>query len=191
MDKTEALPGLSRQGMPASQADRADAVAELYDAYSLRIYRFLRYRLSSDQQAEDLTGAVFERVIERLHTYRPERGSMEVWIFRIARNLLTDHFRRHRETIPLDLLIDQADPDPLPEEQVQRACEHRLLDRALATLGEREATVLSLRYAAELSNREIARVLGLSEKNVGVILHRSKKKLRATLEREGFIWTDR
>ena len=80
----------------------------IYEAYAERVYRYLRYRVSGTQDAEDLTCAVFERVCANFGSFDARKGSLETWLFAIARNQLRDHLRRVKrrpqtaldETIP-------------------------------------------------------------------------------------------
>ncbi len=98
----------------------------------------------------------------------------------IARNALTDHYRRqkHRATVSTDehpALIDSLATvdDPLARELAFDG-----LLAWLAQLGERDRHVLALRYGADLSAREIAGNLGLSEANVHQIISRALRRLR-------------
>ena len=156
----------------------------LYRAYSLRVYRYFRCHLPDAQDAEDLTQAVFERAQRNAAQYDPLKGAPEPWLFRIARNALRDHLRRAaiRRFLPLPEAEALADSAPSPETQVLMSEQFVALRDALEMLRPRERQVVALRYFGELRNVDIAKVLGLSEKNVGVILSRTLRKLRQILE---------
>lgn len=143
------------------------------------VFGFFAFSVSRTH-AEDLTSATFERVIRSWRRYDPARASERTWILSIARNLLTDHFRRqrHRDAVSLD-------EHPLVAETISRGTlESDLsLDRDevrswLAGLTERERSLVTLRYGAELTGRDIGELTGLSEANVHQILSRSLRKLR-------------
>jgi RNA polymerase sigma-70 factor (ECF subfamily) len=156
------------------------AFAALYDAYYTRVYNYLRYRIDDDATAEDLCAQVFERLLTHIGRYEPERGPFEPWLFAIARNALNDHWRRMklRRFISLDSLWRQPATIEDPQQRAEQAEQLRSLQAALSTLDERMRDLVSLKFGAGLSNREIASATGLSESNVGVLLYRAVQKLR-------------
>jgi RNA polymerase sigma-70 factor (ECF subfamily) len=99
----------------------------------------------------------------------------------IARNVAIDHFRRRRTHEPLDEASHLADrSDASTAVEMRSDCER--LRRLLAGFDERDRELIALKYGAGLTNRAIARLTGLSESNVGTILHRTVKSLRAAWE---------
>ncbi|HZW03631.1 MAG TPA: sigma-70 family RNA polymerase sigma factor [Anaerolineaceae bacterium] len=164
-----------------------DAFGSLYDRYYTRVYNYLRYRLDDDASAEELCAQVFERLLGHIRRYDPERGPFEPWLFAIARNALRDHWRRMklRRFLPLDTLNRKASAAVSPEEQAVRDEEIESLKRALSALDGRERDLLGLKFAAGLTNREIAQMTGLTESNVGVILYRAVQKLKKITTGEG------
>jgi len=79
------------------------AFAPLYDRYATAIYRFCYRKVGDPDVANDLTAQVFVKAIERLDRYQPRAGAtFRSWLFAIARNTITDRWRRHRPTHPLD-----------------------------------------------------------------------------------------
>jgi RNA polymerase sigma-70 factor, ECF subfamily len=152
----------------------AAATAALYQRYVARVYRFMRFRCSSPDEAADLTQQVFLKMAEALPRYR-ERGAFAAWLFRIARNAAIDHARRHRATVPWDSLTQAAAPDDVEAWVLDRETRARV-GALLAALSSDERELLSLRFAAGLSSREIAAVVGGSEAAV-------KKRLTRTIQR--------
>ena len=142
-----------------------------------RVYNFFRYRLGDGPQAEDLTSATFEKAWVKRGRYRHDRAAFSTWIFSIARNLAIDYYRRNRQTISLEEVELEAGA-PGVEEQVQAQQDFAHLEKLLASLPERERELVALKYGADLTNREIARLTDLSETNVGSILYRVVNKLR-------------
>ena len=165
----------------------ADAFGSLYDRYYTRVYNYLRYRLDDDASAEELCAQVFERLLAHIRRYDPERGPFEPWLFAIARNALRDYWRRMklRRFLPLDSLRQQASASVSPEEQAVRDEEIEQLKHALCALEERERDLLGLKFAAGLTNRQIAHMTGLTESNVGVIVYRAVQKLKKMTAGEG------
>ena len=142
-----------------------------------RVYNFFRYRFGDDTQAEDLTSATFEKAWAGRKRYRRDRGAFSTWLFSIARNLAIDAYRRQRQTVSLEDVEPMDGGSPLLEDQVQQRQDFVKLERLMTQLPERERELVALKYGAELTNREIARLTGLSETNVGSILHRVVNKL--------------
>lgn len=146
-----------------------------------RVYNFFRYRLGDDLEAEDLTSATFEKAWKKRRLYRRDRAAFSTWLFSIARNLAIDHHRKHRQTISLDEM-ELETGTPGVEQQVQVQQDFDRLGKLLASLPEREQELVALKYGADLTNREIARLTGVSETNIGSILHRVVNKLRNNWE---------
>ena len=164
--------------------DRRAWVEGLYRQYSARVFRFMHYRLGDRAQAEDLTALTFQRVIENAARFDASRGSEAVWLFTIARHQLIDHMRRRKLSVPLDALEHLPSALEGPVARAEQAEQLAALGIALRQLKPRELAVISLKYAGELKSAEIASVLGLSEKNVEVILSRTRQKLRLMLEED-------
>lgn len=142
-----------------------------------RVYNYFRYRLGDVPEVEDLTAATFERAWRHRKRYRHDRAAFSTWLFTIAGNLLIDYYRKRRPTTSLEEVVLQ-DGSPAVEEQVQAQQENAHLGQLLARLPEREQELIALKYGADLTNREIALLTGLSETNVGSILYRVVRKLR-------------
>lgn len=143
-----------------------------------RVYNFFRYRVGPGAVAEDLTAVTFEKAWAARERYRRDRAAFGTWLFAVARNVAVDHHRSARPHVPLDEAVEVAAGDT-PEEIAERRSDEDRLGRLLARRTDRERELLSLKYGAECTNREIARMTGLSESNVGTILHRAVQALRA------------
>lgn len=157
-----------------------DAVFDgIYARELPRVYNFFRYRVGHGPVAEDLTSLTFEKAWSARHRYRRDEAAFSTWLFTIARNVATDHFRAARPSAPVEALADRAADEASPEEAAIRRSEAARLAALLAELPARERELLALKYGAGLTNREIARATGLSESNVGTILHRTVLALRA------------
>jgi RNA polymerase sigma-70 factor (ECF subfamily) len=155
----------------------------LYEEQLPRIYNYFRYRVGASD-AEDLTSETFAKAWRGRDRYRRDLGAFTTWLYAIARNVAIDHFRRHVPLESLDRAAHIAAPGN-PEEDAVRASDAARLAALLTSLGERERELLALRYGAGLTNRTIAKLSGLSESNVGTILHRTIADLRARWPEEG------
>ncbi|MCB8942344.1 MAG: sigma-70 family RNA polymerase sigma factor [Ardenticatenaceae bacterium] len=176
----ESLPAKANQ--PALQANRPATVdwETVYQAQMPRIYNFLRYRLHDELVAEDLTAVTFEKAWRHRHSYQPHQAAFTTWLFTIARNAATDYLRRQQEHDPLPETA--VSPTPTPEETISHQQSLAFLHQLLADLPDREQEILALKYGAELSHRDIARQMGLTAVNVGIILYRTLRKLRPLLQ---------
>jgi RNA polymerase sigma factor (sigma-70 family) len=156
----------------------------LYDEYFQRVYNYTRYRCGDAHTADDLTAAIFERIFNRLGDYCPQRGPFGAWLFTIARGIVSHHLRSEcaNRWFPLDDISEIPDGSPTPEERMISSEAKNNLLAALSYLSDRDRDLLSLKFAARLTNRRIAEITGLSDNNVGTILYRTIHKLRAVLE---------
>lgn len=165
-----------------AQSDPA-AFARLYDHYLRRVYNYMRYRLPDAQTADDLTAQVFYRALESLDRYNAEQAPFGAWLFGIAHHVVNDHFRYQKRMnwLSLDSLRHRFSLNPQPEEAFIQSERQRSVLQAVARLTERERDIVALKFGGSLNNRQIAELTGLSASNVGVILYRAMKQIKATL----------
>lgn len=160
---------------PAVPVEEVDWSA-VYAQEMPRVFNYFRYRGFERATAEDLTSAAFERAWRARERYRKDRAAIPTWLLAIARNVAIDHLRRSRPAVPLEeaFLRDEE----TPETAALREAQSRRLRALLGALSERERELLALKYGAGATNRAIATITGLSESNVGTILHRTVGALR-------------
>lgn len=161
--------------------------ATLFDTHYPRLYAYIRSRVNDRETAEDLTSATFERAFSRSHRYDSAKGSFATWLFRIAHNLVADHYdaaRRKPIAYDLDEVAEISTTDLSPEQQLLRQEQRRLLAETLTTLTERDQEIIQLKFFGRLTNRDIAAVMELNEKTVSVIILRALQKLKVRLERQ-------
>lgn len=165
------------EAVPLTGTARSEGFAELYERTFPRVYAYVASLLRDRSAAEDVTAQAFERAYRKRRSYRPARGSMDAWVFGIARNAALDELRKRKRRAVL-----QGDPEdvrsPAPEDQAELALRRETVRAALTSLDGQERDLIALKFAGGLSNGEIARVLGMSESNVGTRLHRTITKLR-------------
>lgn len=166
-----------------SNLSRQTDFIALYDMYFARVYNYIRYRCFDADTADDLTAMIWEKALNNYHHYQPDRAPFSAWLFAIARNVVNGHLRSKKriKSTSLEALPDLSASEYLPEADLISAETSSELIAAFITLDERERDLLSLKFAAHLTNRRIAELSGLTEANVGVIIFRSLKKLRAKL----------
>jgi len=159
-----------------------EQLVHAFNTYYEKVYNYFSCRIHNHEQAQDLTGEVFYKVAAAWPRYDPVKGAVSTWIFNIARNLLSDYWRKKRHIqVELEEISDGS--RDLAEHLEMEESKRRPRD-ALLTLSEREQEILSLKYSADLKNTEIATLTGLSQTNVGIILFRTVRKLREKLKKD-------
>ena len=160
----------------------ADELHAVYREHVSAVYAFFAYSVPADI-AEELTSGTFERVVRHWARFDPRRSSQRTWILAIARNLLTDHFRkRHRRLGPsLDEHPELGESIASDDDPVAKRASVETVKGWLSMLSEREREVVAMRFGADLSTAEIARLLGLSDANVLQISSRALRRLRKEL----------
>ncbi|MEO6889756.1 MAG: RNA polymerase sigma factor [Ktedonobacteraceae bacterium] len=140
------------------------AFGVLYERYVMYVYHYLRTHVEIDEDARDLTQQVFLKALAALPGYRARGIPFKAWLFQIASHLATDTYRRRKKHMTWDLLpeamhpLSEQNPETLLlEHEAQARLRHLLLG---LTPYNRE--LLALRFAAQLSSTEIAKVVGKS-----------------------------
>lgn len=137
-----------------------------------RVYAYAAYRIGGGPDAEDVTSETFARALRYRKSYDRRKGEPVSWLIGIARNVIAELPRR-----PTVELQDEAHDTELEDRTAVRVD----LARALAGLEQRDRELLSLRYGADLTARQIGELLGLKTNAVEVALHRALGRLRAGL----------
>jgi RNA polymerase sigma-70 factor (ECF subfamily) len=150
----------------------------LYADLAPRVFNYFRYRLGRETDVEDLTARTFEKAWRARANYRRDIAGFSTWLFKIAQNVGTDYLNTWRNHLPLEAAADVA-IEGTPDSHAERSSDLARLAALTATLSTRERDLIALKYGASLNNRLIAELTGLSESNVGTLLHRLVKTLRA------------
>jgi RNA polymerase sigma-70 factor (ECF subfamily) len=160
----------------AARSDPA-AFGLLYDRHRLAVYRYLRTRTASADDAAELTAVVFERAMAAIARYRPSGGGILAWLLRIARNAAIDASRRV-SSIPL--VTDLADErmSVTPEDAALANERRALLLATVNRLPEIQREAIVLRYAARLTARQIGAVIGKSDQATQKLLSRALTAIR-------------
>ena len=165
------------EAVPLDGTAATEGFAELYGRTFPRVYAYVASLLRDRAAAEDVTAQAFERAYRKRRSYRASRGTMDAWLFGIARNAALDELRKRKRRASLE--GDPEDSDArTPEDHAELALRREAVRAALASLDGQERDLIALKFAGGLSNGEIARVLRMSESNVGTRLHRTITKLR-------------
>jgi RNA polymerase sigma factor (sigma-70 family) len=159
---------------------RNDEFEQLYEAEAAGLFSFLAYRTGDRGLAEDLLADTFERALRGRARFDRRRGSQKTWLYAIALNLLRDHARRAAaETRALERA---GGPPAGAGDSAFGAVEARdAVQRALATLSPEEREAVALRFGADLTVPEMAKVLGEPLTTVEGRVYRALRKLRGEL----------
>jgi len=167
-----------------AKAYDATALAELYDRYAPRMYAYIYRRVSNAALAEDLTGELFLRVLQAIQNEQAWRDSLTAWLYRIAHNLVVDHYRRKPPQPPLSLDEALVSPDGDPASTAEDALARQRLRAALGCLTLEQQEVLALRFGEGLTARETAQVIQKTTGSVEALQHRALATLRRILAGE-------
>lgn len=159
-----------------ARTDRA-AFAELYVAHRDRVFRYLRARCPTDDDALELTAVTFEKALVAIPRYSSRGGGIGAWLLRIARNASVDADRRRRP-VTLVKTPERTSEEPTPEEAVILAEERDALRALMSGLSRDQRDAISLRFGAGMTAREIGGVIGKSEAATQKLLIRTIKQLK-------------
>jgi RNA polymerase sigma-70 factor (ECF subfamily) len=144
--------------------------------------------------AEDVLQETFWRVWQSAATYQPQRGSFAGWMFRIARNLAIDAYRRRNvrpQSMPAvdenEPVLDQVpDPDVDVAKQVQSSIQNRQVRSAILLLPRVQQQVIELAYFYGMTRQEIAEATGEALGTIHTRARLALQKLREELDKEEF-----
>ncbi|MBX4198596.1 sigma-70 family RNA polymerase sigma factor [Candidatus Parcubacteria bacterium] len=153
----------------------------MFNYFYPAIYRFARSRINDKEAAQDIAQTVFLKVARTIKSFDITKGNFSTWIWQIARNTLTDHFRSTARNM--------ADPETatntlIDETASVEEADHLIKDDAgqildiVKDFSAEDQELFRLKYIAEVSYEEIAEITGRSENALRVALHRIREKIR-------------
>src|SRR3989344_8516291 len=153
----------------------------IYFRYSDKIFRFLYFRTKDTCLAEDITGEVFVRAWKNWN--KIENNYVQAWLYKIASNLLIDHFRKekNKKSFSLEVAIKIGKEPSYDEDMVgkiQKDGEIAKIHKALDSLPENLREVAILRFIEDMPAKEVSDILKITEINVRVLQHRALVKLK-------------
>ncbi len=159
------------------RAMRDDAFERLYAEHAQALYGFLSYRTGDRGLAEDLLADTFERVLRAKRRFDPRKASEKTWLYAIALNCLRDHIRRRAaEGRAVERMATV--PTPGASNAIDELADRDLVSRSLKSLSEEEREAIALRFGAELTVPEIAKLTGEKLTTVEGRVYRALRKLR-------------
>lgn len=150
---------------------------QYYEEFQHSIYSFLFYRSGRNREvAEDLTGEVFLKALEKLNQF-DEARSFKSWIYAIAHHHLIDYYRQGKERVDMEEVEGVLESDLKTETVLDQRLAAEQVAELLDSLTETERDMVLLRYQQDIPTREISQICDESEGNVRVMLHRAIAKM--------------
>lgn len=185
-EKKTVQPDLS-DAEAVSQASAGDTIAfqTLYERYVTKIYNYIFYRTGIQHEAEDITAKVFFRAFRHIGSYRNMGLPFSAWLYRIAHNLVANWHRDNsrRKEVPLDDRMNAIPSHDHPEASVIHDQEIDTLLKSIRKLTPERQHLLVLKFVEQVSNAEIAVIMGRSEGAVKSLYHRTLLSMRDELEK--------
>lgn len=181
-------PRLDPDTLAAAKRLEPAAVAAIYDAFADAIFRYVSFRVRSPEDAEDLTDQVFLKMIEALPAYDDRGLPFAAWLYRIARNLLVDRYRRSsREPVALSEAIEARGHGSDPFAAAAGTLDREAVRQALGELTEEQRQVVVLRFIEGWDVAEVAEAMGRKTGAIHALQHRALGALQRALTRSGAV----
>ncbi len=155
-----------------------EAIRALHQRYYGPVARYVQLKVGNPQQAEDLIGEVFVRILDGLQRNRGWKSSPRGWVMGIARHVVADHYRRqerHREVALIDNIASTEEQSLL--HHIAQSEREYILKEALHHLTDAQHDVIVMRFMAGLDIKSVARAMDKSPGAVKALQHRALKIL--------------
>lgn len=163
----------------------ASAFGFLYDKYQPQIYRFIYFKVSHREEAEDLCHQVFLSAWQNIEEYEFKGFPFSAWLYSIARNKVIDHYRTKKNFIDIETVYIVEENDKKTNEAIldfKISLEN--VKKTIPKLHQIEQDVIIMRFVEDMSPREIASILNKSEGSIRLIQHKAIKRLKELLKNE-------
>lgn len=193
---SEATGSATAPAMPAAQAEEDDqtlaqraktereAFGILYERHVTAIYRYVYYRVGSQEDTEDLTARVFARALKHIRNYNDRGVPFTAWLYRIAHNVVANHHRdnsRH-PAVPLEEVEIFTGQDDDHDQRIDGERERNKLLRAIRLLPEERQHLIVLKFVEQMQNAEIGQIMNRSEGAIKSLYHRTLLQLREIMD---------
>lgn len=168
-----------------SRKAEKESFEEVYEKQFSNIYNYVYGQILHKERAEDLVSDIFIKAMTHYDSYDPSKASARTWLTNIARNTLIDEFRKQGSRgVPVSLDDEENEVDPSFEDEYSIYEEEQVRDvqTLLSKLKPEERELLTMIYFENMSNEEIASVLGINAKAVSARHHRLLDRCRPLAE---------
>ena len=170
----------------AAESLDQDALAAIFDEYAPALYKYLLRLGVNSQEADQIVGDVFVRLLEKLAEGKGPRTNLRSYLFQIAYHLMVDQARERQRTAPLDLADSvKEDMEPVQSRTEEKMVIKELSDAMQSELTEDQRNVILLRFQEDFSLKETAEILGKEVNAIKALQNRGVNKLRQFMGRKG------
>lgn len=164
--------------------DKKKEFSNIYDKHIDKIYRFIFFKVNSEDVAKDLCSEAFLKCWESFKDQDKKIENIQAFLYRIARNLVVDHYREkgRTEIVPTDCVLI-SDPGTSVFDKAAASSDFERVKSAISNINEDYQNIILLHYIEGLPMPEIAKMLDKTEDTARVTLHRALKALREELNR--------
>ena len=159
----------------------SQAVAGIFDRHYPEVFRFVRYRLSDEFQAEDIASEVFVKLLEAIQANRGPDRNIRAWLFSTANHLVNDQMRIRYRRRDQQLLNSFPADNPQLDDHVQARQDWQSLAAGLGNLTVEQQNVLALRFGAGFSLEETSAVMKKNINSIKQLQFRALSALQRTL----------
>jgi RNA polymerase sigma factor (sigma-70 family) len=170
-----------------ARAGNSEAFGLLYERSLDRVYRYIYFRVTDEETAQDLTSKVFLKAWESLPRFKAGASPFIAWLYTIAHNAVIDHYRTKRQTAPLDEIISLPSSDPLPDEQYDSLSAARSLRESLQQLTSLQRDVVTMKLIDGMNTEEIAARLHKSCGAIRALQMRGLQALAKVMQEQGHL----
>ena len=163
-----------------------EAFGQLYQMYVDRIYNYIYYKTGHAVDAEDLTEQVFIKAWEAIRRFRFEGKPFAAWLFKVARNVVIDHYRTRKNNTDLSEVVSAIAKDGDPEASAQRRATAQVLMTAIRHLTDEQQQVILLKFVDGMDNTEISAAMGKKEGAIRALQYRALLALQRILQDERY-----
>lgn len=178
-------PEVERETIDRARAGDQRALADVYEWYMPRVYRYVLARVGNPAEAEDLTEDILLKVLGGISGFRWKAVPFSAWLFRIAHNQVVSYYRKNGNHVRANSLSENiVDHRQDPAATVETRLTLDDLFQASQDLPEAQREVVALRFAVGLSISETAQALGKREGNIKALQHKAVARLQRLLALE-------
>lgn len=158
-----------------------EAFGKIYEIYYDQIYKYVYFRTNSKETAEDLVSNIWEKILYNIADFKSNHPlSFKLWLFQITRNTLADFYRNRKETIDIEE-IEISEPETITQQLKTQEFNQQVI-QAIQGFPEKEKEALTLKFFAHFRNKEIAKIMNISEQTTAAYLSRATKTLQEKLK---------
>ena len=166
----------------AQNLDR-EAFGQIYDHFSLRLYKFIFLRVGHKELAEDILADTFVKAWTKISQVTSAKAFTS-WIYQIAKNSIIDYYRVKKVTIDLEEVVDVLEDAASPIDDANLMIEQRIVLELIDALPQDQQQVIQYKFFEELENIEIAQIMGKPEGTIRVLQHRAIHNLKELLSKK-------